>query len=93
MYTQKGTYTVTLTLNGPGGPASPATFTVLSTCQVPDFHGVRVNNAAALWTLAGFTGTLTAQAGNGNYQINFQSQSSGLLNPAGGCGASIIVGP
>src|SRR4051812_12243592 len=59
-WNQKGTFAVTLTLTGPGGAAPAATFTVISTCQVPDFHGVSRNNADDVWAAAGFTGTLTA---------------------------------
>jgi len=91
-YSQIGTYTVTLTLNGPGGTAPAATFTVVSTCQVPDFHGLHTSEAAALWSASGFTGAVTIQ-GNGNFKINNQSWTSGLLTPTGGCAASITVGP
>ncbi len=91
-YTTRGTYNVTLAVNSQSLVRSAY---VLVGCQVPDFHGVKVNNADTVWTNAGFTlANLSQQNGNGNYFINFQSISSGTLNPAGGCaGAAITVGP
>jgi len=91
-YSTRGTYHVTLSVNGqsltrPGY--------VLVGCKVPAFSGVRLNNAANLWTAAGFTaGNLSSLAGSGNYLINYQSLAGGLVNPPGGCSAAVIqVGP
>lgn len=90
-YTARGTYTVTLTVNGQT-LARPDY--VLVTCKVPAFSGVRVNSASFAWTSAGFSsGNLTPMSGNGNYKIGYQSLAGGLVNPPGGCGASIQVGP
>lgn len=91
-YSVKGTYNVTLTVNGqqlvrPGY--------VLVGCKVPSLIGRKVNTAAGEWVGDGFTaGNLSKLAGNGNYSINYQSLVGGLLNPPGGCdGATIQVGP
>ena len=90
-YGTHGTYNVTLTVNG---TALTRSSYVLVACKVPSFSGVRTSNAATLWQAAGFnTANLTYQSGSGNYKIGFQSLSGGLINPAGGCGASILVGP
>jgi PKD repeat protein len=92
-YAARGTYSVTLTVNG--AYAATRNSYVLVGCKVPDFHGVRKNSAGTTWTGAGFAlANLTIQPQNGNYQINFQSLASGTVNPAGGCsGATITVGP
>lgn len=90
-YATPGTYSVSLTVDGTSAAKSSY---ILVGCQVPDFHGVKKNNAASTWTSAGFTVAPTTQSGTGNYSINFQSIASGTLNPAGGCsGATITVGP
>jgi hypothetical protein len=89
-YSTRGTYNVSLSVQGTSLTRSSY---VLSTCKVPAFAGVRVNSASTTWTSAGFTGTLTQLNGNGNYKIGFQSLVGGLVNPQGGCGASIQVGP
>jgi hypothetical protein len=90
-YNGRGLYDVGLTVNG-------TTLTrpqyVLVGCQVPDFHNVKQKSAQALWASAGFTTDVVISTGNGNYSINTQSLTSGLLNPPGGCsGATITVGP
>lgn len=90
-YATPGTYSVSLTVDGTSAAKSSY---VLVGCQVPDFHGVKVNGATSTWTSAGFSGAPIMQKGTGNYSINFQSIASGTLNPAGGCsGATITVGP
>ena len=90
-YTTPGTYTVTRTIDGTSG--SRVDYIFLG-CKVPAFAGVRVNNAPAIWTAAGFSASnFSALDGNGNYKINYQSLAGGLVNPVGGCsGATIIVG-
>lgn len=83
---------MTLTVNG----SATATFTVLAACQVPNFAGVRKNEAQATWTAAGFTTTVQFidNGNNGNYDIGSQSISGGTLNPLGGCSpATFTVGP
>lgn len=87
IYTTAGAYTVTLTVNG----SSTANYTVLATCQVPDFHGTDPSAAQATWNAAGFTTTVKI-TGNGSTVLT-QDLSSGLLNPSGdGCGAQIKLG-
>lgn len=90
-YTARDSYTVTLTVNGQ--PLSRSSY-VLVTCKVPAFAGVRVNSAPFNWTSAGFPASnFTARDGSGNYKIGYQSLAGGLVNPPGGCGASVQVGP
>lgn len=90
-YTARGTYTVTLTVNGQ--TLARADY-VLAACQVPAFAGVRVNSASSAWTSAGFSsGNITELPGNGNYKIGYQSLAGGMVNPPGGCDATIQVGP
>ena len=91
-YTTRGTYTVTLTIDG-------TTFSglnyVLVGCKVPAFAGVHKNAAVTNWTNAGFTGSnMSYLPGSGNYKIGYQSLAGGLVNPIGGCSdATITVGP
>ena len=69
---------------------------VMVGCKVPAFAGVHVNESADSWERAGFTTTMTFLDGQGNgqnYKIGYQSLAGGLVNPLGGCGASITVGP
>jgi cell division septation protein DedD len=91
-YNTRGTYNVTLTVDGYSLTRSAY---VLVGCQVPSFSGVRKNSAASIWANAGFTsGNMTFLSGNGNYKISYQSLVGGLVNPNGGCsGATIQVGP
>jgi hypothetical protein len=90
-YTTRGTYTVTLTVNGQA--LSRADY-VLATCKVPAFAGVRVNSAPGSWSGAGFSASnFTEMSGAGNYKIGYQSLAGGLVNPPGGCDAFIQVGP
>jgi len=90
-YTAKGTYHVTLTVNG---QSMTRVGYVTVSCKVPSFSGVRKNNAAGLWTGAGFSGSVTYLPGNGNYQITYQNPAGGIINPPGGCsGATLTVGP
>jgi hypothetical protein len=91
-YTTRGTYTVTLTVDGQS--VTRAGY-VLVSCKVPAFAGVRKNSASGVWTSAGFSSSnFSASDGTGNYKIGFQSLAGGLINPPGGCdGATILVGP
>lgn len=80
-YNTAGTYSVSLTVTGPGGTNSITKTNYVtvsvSTCTVPDFVGMgtHINSAQGIWTTAGFTTTIQQQAGhsNGNYNITFQS--------------------
>lgn len=91
-YYSRGTYSVTLT---DSDVSKTRTDYILVACQVPAFAGVRVNSAVDVWTAAGFAWfNLTAQGGNGNYKIGYQSLAGGLVNPPGNCSdATIQVGP
>ncbi len=92
-YTVEGTYNVSLTIDG---QQLTRTSYVLVGCKVPAFAGVRRNEASDSWSSAGFTTTMTFLDGQGNgqnYKIGYQSLTGGLVNPLGGCGASITVGP
>lgn len=55
-------------------------------CTVPNFNGVKANNAQGIWTNAGFNGTFTKN-GNGNFTINSQSLPAGSKP----CSSSITV--
>ena len=84
-YNTPGTYSVSLTVTGPGGTNSitKTNYIVVSaaTCTVPNFVGLgtRINNAPGLWGTgsggAGFTTSIQQAAGHssGNYRITFQS--------------------
>lgn len=91
-YTTRGTYNVTLTVEGQ--PLTRSSY-VLVSCKVPAFAGVHKNSAATTWSGAGFvSNNLSTMSGNGNYKIGYQSLAGGLVNPPGGCsGATISVGP
>ena len=96
-YSSAGSYDVSLTVSN-GTTTNTQTkngFIVLvdRPCIVPNFAGTKRNNAQANWAAAGFTSTVTYRAGNGNYTINYQSLPGGQVNPPGGCGAIIQVGP
>jgi hypothetical protein len=52
--------------------------------------GERRSSAGAIWSGAGFTGTVTTLPGNGNYVIATQDLIAGQMYP---CDASVTVGP
>jgi PKD repeat protein len=91
-YSTRGTYTVTLTVDGFVMTRSSY---VLVGCKVPAFAGVHKNSATGNWTAAGFSASnISFLSGSGNYKIGYQSLTGGLVNPSGGCsGATITVGP
>ncbi|HEV8697941.1 MAG TPA: PKD domain-containing protein [Candidatus Limnocylindrales bacterium] len=96
-YSTAGSYDVSLTVSD-GTTSNTQTkvgYIVLvdRPCIVPNFAGTKRNNAQSNWAAAGFTTTVTYRAGNGNYTINYQSLPGGQVNPPGGCGAAIQVGP
>lgn len=68
-------------------------------CTVPDFATTNSNQAQALWSGKGFTGTITVLPsgqgqGNGNYKIVSQTILGGTVDPQpNGCASSITVGP
>jgi PKD repeat protein len=99
VYSTQGTFNVTLTMTNPNGStALPKLAYVLVGCQVPNFANVKMSNATGLWTAAGFTGAITilpAPPGPGpaDYKIGTQTLPGGQVNPTGGCGATITVGP
>jgi PKD repeat protein len=84
-YASAGTYTVSLTVTGPGGSSSvtKSGYIIVSsaTCTVPDFVGkhTKINSAQGVWNNALFTTTVDQQAGHssGNYTITFQSIVAG----------------
>jgi beta-lactam-binding protein with PASTA domain len=71
------------------GHATP-TATPAPNCQMPQLVALKVNSGQAAFQTAGFTGTYTAQAGNGNYTIQYQSLIGGQMYP---CTSSVTVGP
>jgi Flp pilus assembly protein TadG len=90
-YSTRGTFSVTLSVQGTSLTRSNY---VYMTCKVPSFSGVRANSAVTTWVNAGFSSAkLSKQSGTGNYKIGYQSIAGGLVNPQGGCSASITVGP
>ena len=91
-YTSRGFFSVRLFVDG---GLKTRTSYVFVTCKVPAFAGVRVSNAEAIWTAAGFDDdNFSAKDGNGNYKIGYQSLAGGMVHPPGGCaGATIQVGP
>jgi PKD repeat protein len=93
-YNTAGTYAVSLTVTYASGPevlTRPAYITVsAATCVVPSFDGVHRNNAAATWSGAGFTGTVSdgPNPPNGNYVITSQSITATSIYP---CNTNIQV--
>jgi beta-lactam-binding protein with PASTA domain len=71
------------------GHASP-TPTPAPNCTMPQLVGERKNDASSLYRAATFTGSVTAQSGNGNYIIQYQSLIGGQTYP---CDSSVTVGP
>jgi hypothetical protein len=91
IYGSRGLYSVTLTVNGVSETRPDY---VLVSCKVPVFvQQVRRNNAANVWSQAGFTGPVELLPGNGNYVIQFQSVVGNQVNPPDGCQSGITVGP
>ncbi|HJP90030.1 MAG TPA: PKD domain-containing protein [Candidatus Limnocylindrales bacterium] len=95
-YNTPGTYSVSLTVTGPGGTNSitKTNYIIVSaaTCTVPNFVGLgtRINNAQGIWNAAGFTTTIVQAAGHssGNYKITFQSIVGGQVVA---CNSTITV--
>lgn len=91
-YATWGTYSVSLVVDS--SSASRSNY-VLVSCKVPSFSGVHRDAADSAWSAAGFSGTTTKLdgQGNSNYKIGYQSIVGGLVNPPGGCNATVTVGP
>jgi len=63
---------------------------VAAGCVVPTLVGQHRSDARRLWTEAGFTGVVTALAGQGNYVIATQDRTAGATYP---CDIGITIGP
>ncbi|HET9085138.1 MAG TPA: PKD domain-containing protein, partial [Candidatus Limnocylindrales bacterium] len=91
-YSTAGTYSVTLTVTYPSGPISVTKSVTLGSalCTVPSFNGIKRNNAQAMFTSAGFTGTVSSGPGapNGNFTILSQSITATSQVP---CNSNILV--
>lgn len=91
-YNTAGTYSVTLTVTYPTGPVAVTKSITLGSalCTVPSFNGVKRNSAQALYTAAGFTGTVSSGPGapSGNFTIKSQSLTANSQVP---CNSNITV--
>jgi len=74
----------------PTPTATPAPTPTPCTLAAPQLVGQRKNDAAGLWSGAGFTGTVTTLPGTGNYVIGSQDKIAGQQYP---CNSSVTVGP
>ena len=87
-YNTAGTYAVTLTVTYPTGPVAVTKSITLGSalCTVPSFNGVKRNSAQAIYTAAGFTGTVSSGSGapNGNFTILSQSVTANSQYPCNG---------
>jgi PKD repeat protein len=98
-YSAIGSYDVTLRVTDDLGNTNSQTksdYIVVGRkiCTVPDFFNVKVNKAQERWEAAGFSTTVTTQAGQGNYNIGKQTLLGGLIDPQpDGCDSTITVGP
>jgi hypothetical protein len=79
---------VTLTVTYPTGPVAVTKSITLGSalCTVPSFNGVKRNAAQAIYTAAGFTGTVSSGPGapNGNFTILSQSVTANSQYPCNG---------
>ena len=70
---------------------SPTPTPTPAPCFAPDFIDTRVASAQDLWRNQGFTTTVIALPGNGNYKIGMQDKVGGQPYP---CTTTIVtVGP
>lgn len=103
-YAASGIYDVTLRVSDDSVPPVTAELTKVglivvndAPCVVPDFQNRNVSTAQALWAANGFTTTVNTLPPSNpqqpDYKIRYQSLTGGLVNPPGGCGANITVGP
>jgi PKD repeat protein len=91
-YSTAGTYDVTLTVTYPTGPVSVTKQVTLGSalCTVPSLNGIKRNSAQAVYTAAGFTGTVSSGPGapSGNFTILSQSLTANSQVP---CNSNILV--
>ena len=75
-----------------GPPQTPPPTPSPASCvaEAPRLVGETRGDAARIWKAAGFTGTVTALPGHGNYVIATQSRTAGADYP---CDADVTVGP
>ena len=99
-YPNDGVFDITLRVTDSTGATSTLTkkaYIVITNkvCIVPDFGNQKQNRAQGLWSDAGFTTQVQFAPGspNGNWTINTQTLTGGFIDPPGGCGATITVGP
>jgi PKD repeat protein len=99
-YPTDGVYDVTLkatTATGSNTLTKKAYIVITNmVCKVPDFGNTKKNSAQNSWSAAGFTTAVQFAPGapNGNWTINTQTLTGGLIDPQPlGCGSSITVGP
>jgi PKD repeat protein len=92
-YNTAGTYSVSLTVTGPGGSNSitKTNYIVVSaaTCTVPSFTNTSSSNAQATWTAANFTTTVVFQHSN-NLPYTVKSQSV-VANSSAPCNTVITL--
>lgn len=92
-YNTAGTYTVSLTVTGPGGSNSitKTNYIVVSaaTCTVPSFINTSSSNAQATWNAANFTTTVVFQHSN-NLPYTVKSQSV-VANSSAPCNTVITL--
>jgi PKD repeat protein len=98
-YPTDGVFDISLRVTATGGATNTLTkkaYIVITNqiCTVPAFGTYKKNQAQALWTGAGFTTQVQFQAGQGNYNIGYQSLTGGTIDPQpAGCASVITVGP
>jgi PKD repeat protein len=92
-YNTAGTYSVSLTVTGPGGSNSitKTNYIVVSaaTCTVPSFINTSSSNAQATWNAANFTTTVVFQHSN-NLPYTVKSQSV-VANSSAPCNTVITL--
>jgi hypothetical protein len=80
------------TPTGPSPTSAPTPTASPASCvaEAPRLVGEPRGDAARIWKAAGFTGTVTALPGHGNYVIATQSRTAGADYP---CDTDVTVGP
>ena len=92
VYNTAGTYSVTLTVTYPTGPVAVTKSITLGSalCTVPNFIGMKRNDAQALYTSKSFTGTVSSGPGAPNGNFTILSQSLTYTSPVP-CNSNITV--